>query len=202
MSKASRRRHRKKQKLDAAQAAEMQPPTQTPRTSGGLGGSSVASIDSRTPGKDIRLIGAALRNRWQLPDEAFTSLPDAMLGIALDTNMEPRVRVGSARVFTAMHGQNEDADRPDGVPDPSVNVTVNNQVNIVEATNAAAKGMLNEPEYLDYLRDCAVTDDAGLICQNGQPEHAPAVANGQTPVVHRPGNNGHAHGSNGVDPGH
>ena len=59
---------------------------------GGLGGGAkpvptpvptVAQIDPRTPGKDLRLIASAVRKGWVIPDEAMTVLPAALLRVAL-----------------------------------------------------------------------------------------------------------------------
>jgi hypothetical protein len=126
---------------------------------GGLGGGAkptpapvptVAQIDPRTPGKDLRLIASAVRKGWVIPDEAMTVLPAALLRVALDKNEEVRARVNAAKVVVAMHGQNEPA------PPAEVNVGVSVSV------GDTVRGLLHEQGYLDYLRN---TGDHG---PNGQ----------------------------------
>lgn len=126
---------------------------------GGLGGGAkptpppvptVAQIDPRTPGKDLRLIASAVRKGWVIPDEAMTVLPAALLRVALDRNEEVRARVNAAKVVVAMHGQNE--------PAPAAEVNVGVSVSVGDTV----QGLLHEPEYLDYLRN------SRTVRRNGQ----------------------------------
>jgi hypothetical protein len=121
---------------------------------GGLGGGSgplvppafvppaspAVEIDQRTPGKDLRLIGAAVRRGWVVTDRMLESIPLAMAQLVLRGEDE-RARVNAAKVLVDMHGQNEPA------PLAEVNVGVNVSV------GDTVQGLLNEPGYLDYLRD-------------------------------------------------
>lgn len=161
-----------------------------PQLKGGLGGSSGplipetvedSYVDQRTPGKDLRTIQAAVSRGWQIRPAAMSALPDAMLRIALDSDMQTRARVSAAKVIVAMHGQNEPA------PVSTVNVGVS--MNAAEAVKAA----LNEPDYIRYVH-ARRSADAGDLCLNGHGGSLPAATshNGD-----RRGNNGHHHGENG-----
>ena len=99
-----------------------------------------AEVDSRTPGKDLRLIGAAVRRGWVVSDQMLAAIPVAMANLALRGEDE-RARVNAARVLVEMHGQNDPA------PVAEVNVGVNVSV------GDTVQGLLHEPEYLDYLRN-------------------------------------------------
>lgn len=127
---------------------------------GGLGGgagkplvptpaSPGAEVDSRTPGKDLRLIGAAVRRGWVVSDQMLAAIPVAMANLALRGEDE-RARVNAAKVLVEMHGQNDPA------PVAEVNVGVNVSV------GDTVQGLLHEPEYLDYLRN------SRTVRRNGQ----------------------------------
>ena len=108
-----------------------------------------AEVDSRTPGKDVRLIGAAVRRGWVVSDQMLAAIPVAMANLALRGEDE-RARVNAARVLVEMHGQNDPA------PVAEVNVGVNVSV------GDTVQGLLHEPEYLDYLRN------SRTVRRNGQ----------------------------------
>ena len=108
-----------------------------------------AEVDSRTPGKDVRLIGAAVRRGWVVSDQMLAAIPVAMANLALRGEDE-RARVNAARVLVQMHGQNDPA------PQTEVNVGVNVSV------GDTVQGLLHEPEYLDYLRN------SRTVRRNGQ----------------------------------
>ena len=108
-----------------------------------------AEVDSRTPGKDVRLIGAAVRRGWVVSDQMLAAIPVAMANLALRGEDE-RARVNAAKVLVEMHGQNDPA------PVAEVNVGVNVSV------GDTVQGLLHEPEYLDYLRN------SRTVRRNGQ----------------------------------
>ena len=120
---------------------------------GGLGGQSgplippaiaqspAATIDERTAGKDLRLIGMAVRKGWAIPDVIMEKLPTKLGLIAMDDGRDDRARINAAKVLVQMHGQNDPA------PMAEVNVGVNVSV------GDTVQGLLHEPEYLDYLRN-------------------------------------------------
>lgn len=108
-----------------------------------------AEIDQRTAGKDVRLIGAAVRRGWVVSDQMLAAIPVAMANLALRGEDE-RARVNAARVLVEMHGQNDPA------PVAEVNVGVNVSV------GDTVQGLLHEPEYLDYLRN------SRTVRRNGQ----------------------------------
>jgi len=83
---------------------------------GGKGGVAVS--------RDVRLLNRALRQGWDIPEAAFSVLPNEMVKIAvgmdaerkplIDGNGKPismRTRIGAARVVAMMHSQNQ-ADDP------------------------------------------------------------------------------------------
>ena len=70
------------------------------------GGGSLLS-DRASSVKDIRLIGSAIRNGWDIPDETRQALPKVLSDMALDAMEDPKARIAAARVLVAMHGQNQ-----------------------------------------------------------------------------------------------
>ena len=108
-----------------------------------------AEVDQRTAGKDVRLIGAAVRRGWVVSDQMLAGIPVAMANLALRGEDE-RARVNAAKVLVEMHGQNDPA------PVAEVNVGVNVSV------GDTVQGLLHEPEYLDYLRN------SRTVRRNGQ----------------------------------
>jgi len=110
----------------------------------------VAQVDPRTPGQDLRLIGAAVRKGWVIREEVMSRLPDAMSMLALDSKRDDRTRINAARVLVSMHGQNEPA------PAAAVQVNVNGTADTVAA-------MLQEPGYVRWAQGEAVSD-SGTVC--------------------------------------
>ena len=80
---------------------------------------SALQIDQRTPGKDLRLIGAAVRRGWLISDEMLKGIPVAMAQLVLRGEDE-RARVNAAKVLVEMYGQNN----PPASKGSSVNVGV------------------------------------------------------------------------------
>ena len=78
---------------------------------GGLGSGSgplipVADTPSRTEQSDIKLIGQAVRQRWNVPDLVLDKLPTQIARIAADERREDRARIAAAKVLVSMIGQN------------------------------------------------------------------------------------------------
>ena len=113
----------------------------------------VAQVDPRTPGRDLRLLGAAVRKGWVIPDGAMAAIPNEMVRLAVDREIDPRARVGAARVLVAMHGQNEP------VMPAAVQVNVNGTAETVAA-------MLQEPGYVRWAQGEAVSDTS-IVCPSG-----------------------------------
>ncbi|NBT33774.1 MAG: hypothetical protein EBT13_18235, partial [Rhodobacteraceae bacterium] len=90
----------------------------SPDASGAQPASPAVQIDPRTPGKDVRLLGAAVRRGWVVTDQMLAGIPVAMANLALRGEDE-RARVNAAKVLVEMHGQNEPA------PAAAVQVNVN-----------------------------------------------------------------------------
>ena len=79
---------------------------------GGLGGGAGSplipepQLPSRTEASDIKLIGAAVRQKWNVPDLVLDKLPTQIARIAADERREDRARIAAAKVLVAMIGQN------------------------------------------------------------------------------------------------
>ena len=108
-----------------------------------------AEVDSRTPGKDLRLIGAAVRRGWVVSDQMLAAIPVAMANLALRGEDE-RARVNAARVLVEMHGQND--------PAPQASV----QVGVSVDTGAAVAALLREPGYVRFAHSEATPDASDI----------------------------------------
>ena len=78
---------------------------------GGLGTSSgplipVADVPSRTEQSDLKLLGQAVRQKWNVPDLVLEKLPTQIARIAADEKREDRARIAAAKVLVSMIGQN------------------------------------------------------------------------------------------------
>lgn len=120
--------------------------------SGGLGVSPALEIDSRTPGKDLRLLRRAIRNKWAIRDAAFQALPDAMLKIALDGEIDARSRVNAAKAIVSMHGQNCDDEKEQEPQQSQVNVAVINCDRLLPTPDAAQERILEAAEAIRIQR--------------------------------------------------
>jgi hypothetical protein len=93
---------------------------------GGLGGSAPGplipqpQLPSRTEASEIKLVGAAVRQRWNVPDVVLDKLPTQIARIAADERREDRARIAAAKVLVTMIGQNNST----GNQGTSVNVGV------------------------------------------------------------------------------
>ena len=111
----------------------------SPDAAGSPPASPALEVDQRTAGKDLRLLGAAVRRGWVIPDTMLEQLPKVMLGIAYRGEDE-RARVNAAKVIVEMYKAND--------PQPLAEVNVGVAVSVGDTV----QGLLNEPGYLDYLR--------------------------------------------------
>ena len=93
---------------------------------GGLGGGAPGPLipspptPSRTEASEIKLVGAAVRQKWNVPDVVLEKLPTQIARIAADDKREDRARIAAAKVLVAMIGQNNNT----GSSGTSVNVGV------------------------------------------------------------------------------
>jgi hypothetical protein len=93
---------------------------------GGLGGGAPGPLipspppPSRTEASEIKLVGAAVRQKWNVPDVVLEKLPTQIARIAIDEKREDRARIAAAKVLVAMIGQNNNT----GSSGTSVNVGV------------------------------------------------------------------------------
>lgn len=111
----------------------------SPDAAGAPPASPAVQIDPRTPGKDVRLLGAAVRRGWVVTDQMLAGIPVAMANLAIRGEDE-RARVNAAKVLVEMHAAND--------PAPVAEVNVGVQVSVGETV----QGLLHEPDYLDFLR--------------------------------------------------
>jgi hypothetical protein len=74
----------------------------------GAGGPLIPTTDtpSRTEASDLKLIGAAVRQKWNVPDAVLEKLPTQIASIAADKGREDRARIAAAKVLVSMIGQN------------------------------------------------------------------------------------------------
>lgn len=87
-------------------------PTTSPHPGGG-GERVTAELNSPSA---VNLIGRAIRERWELPEQLYRILPLELLRLVTARDKlgnpieQPRTRVAAARVLAVLHGQNQKAD--------------------------------------------------------------------------------------------
>lgn len=59
---------------------------------------------------DAKLIGRAIRERWNIPPEVLDRLPLKALQIATDPTSRKREQIQAMKLLGAMHASNQDAD--------------------------------------------------------------------------------------------
>jgi hypothetical protein len=97
---------------------------------GGLGGGAPGPLipepatPSRTEASELKLIGQAVRQRWNVPELALDRLPAVMAQMAADSRREDRARIAAAKVLVAMVGQNNSTGSGGGT-NVNVGVVVN-----------------------------------------------------------------------------
>ena len=55
---------------------------------------------------DIRMLGMAIRKKWEIPEAIMDQLPKVLANLVVKAE-DDRTRIGAARVLVAMHGQNQ-----------------------------------------------------------------------------------------------
>lgn len=121
---------------------------------------------------DLKMIEQAIRNKWDINEKLFSSLPALAEGMAFDQDRGDRARCTAIRILMEMHKQNQDADSPQS-SDVYVNVGV-----AVDQAREVHKQLVHDEDYLDYLRASTRDGDAGLTGHNGQ---SGALENGSAP---------------------
>jgi hypothetical protein len=81
--------------------------------------------DAHYQHRDIRLLGRAVNEGWEVRPDMLKSLPDAMYDIAMNAKEETPQRVNAARVVVMMHESNIKATAPRPASPGKVDVTVN-----------------------------------------------------------------------------
>jgi hypothetical protein len=110
-------------------------------------------IDPHHSRRDLRMIEAAIKKGWKIPEDVRARLPEAIAEIALNEGTDKsgkkqkkrydvRARVGAARVLVQMdrangqHDRNEQREREADAPPPSTQINVGVQVNTGEQPQA------------------------------------------------------------------
>ena len=99
---------------------------------GGLGGGAPGplipepQVPSRTEASEVKLVGAAVRQKWNVPDVVLERLPTQIARIAADERREDRARIAAAKVLVQMVAQNNTPEATGGTH-VTVGVQVNNQ---------------------------------------------------------------------------
>ena len=152
-------------------------------------GSSISPHNGRA---DTALIERAVRNKWLIPEQAYSIVPSEMVKIVVGlgpkgqpAKYSTRNRISAARVVATFHGQNEAAAQPSGS-----GVTVN--VGVAVGMQAVRQELLADERYLDYLDSDSGHSDASPVRGNGQPG---PVGASETPVASQPTNPANANGN-------
>ena len=150
------------------------------------------TVDRRTGGQDIRLYRRAIQEGWNVPGASKKVIVDELTRIVLQIerdgskrDVDPRNIIQASKALIA--ADSNDVRIQLGAEDKGVHVNVGVQTNVVMPT----RDLLNEPGYLDYLRNraSAADSDAGPVCESGEPG---AVEGGASPNGDRPPlDNGH-----------
>jgi hypothetical protein len=103
---------------------------------------------------DMKLIEQAFKQRWEMSPEKKTELMEKLFKIATeDSNATNREIISAARAIIAAEAQNQ-ADEKTATPSQTGQVNV--QVNIGNTIQSA----LNEPDYIEFLRQRALAEDS------------------------------------------
>lgn len=137
-----------------------------------IGGQPV--VDPRTGGKDMRLLRRAIREDWPITPEIRRLIVNQM-ALTAGRSEDERNRIAAAKVLVAadsINARREATDMQAEKLPPAVAVGV--QVNVNE------EAALNDPRYLEWLRQCALQSQgyASTIrdCgESGTLEHRPAL---------------------------
>lgn len=121
---------------------------------GGLGGGAPGPLipqpppPNRTEASDIKLMGQAVRQKWNVPDLVLEKLPLHMARIATDENRDDRPRIAASRVLVQMVAQNNDDGKTQNL-NVGVNVTSNDVSAFIRVE--AAKLDSQDPEVVAQL---------------------------------------------------
>lgn len=69
--------------------------------------------DEHQLGRDVRVIGRAARNRWNLGDRLRDELLDEMVPLVRDRNMDPKVRVAAFKAIVSADNSDHQRDKLD-----------------------------------------------------------------------------------------
>jgi hypothetical protein len=118
------------------------PPPPSQPEKGGIGGLPV--VDSRTRGRDIRLIRRAVLNGWNVPEHIKQVVVETMAGLVAGRNVQGdpievdvRSKINAARVLVsadAVDARMENSDKP--TTQVNVNVSNETQINLAGLSDA------------------------------------------------------------------
>lgn len=198
----TRSRQRKKAKQRALKQEQQKTPEDDESSRGKAVSEPVLLNDPRKTYDDIRLIGRAVKHRWEVPEDDCRFLVKRLREVidkrkvtvhTKDGPVSDEVQadinaIAAGRVLTVIVGQNQADDHMElkaAQPGTQVNVNVGVQVN-----HAVQSAVGTEPEYLDWVRQQQLADSGNpdVVGSNGfaakVPDSAPRLGTG-------PGSNGH-----------
>lgn len=135
---------------------------------------------------DLRLLGQAIRHRWDIPEKVYKEAPEEMERIIKTGSL--RERCSAATILAKMHEQNE-----------GTHSTVEVGIGIAtgEAVRDAMGAIGSDAGYQEYLRSGASDSDASAICEAGIGGDADALEAREASRRNGSGRNGRAAGRNG-----
>jgi hypothetical protein len=146
---------------------------------------------------DCQLIVKSTKKRWPISPRVRRMLTSRLDAILSDPESEHRVLIQAARALLEAEKQNQNDEMAAGGIAPGR--TVNNTQITINGSDvrAGVRELLNEPDYVEYLRQRTTSADcdAGLICQIREPVNGKALENGSSHGGPGPGTNGHRNGS-------
>lgn len=137
---------------------------------------------------NMRLVNRAIRNGWNVPQEVKARVVKQMSKIVSQSE-EERNKIAAAKVLVSADSVDVAREK---MEQPQAGTTVNVAVGV--SVSGVRQQLLNDPEYLDYLRSrpVACDSDAGAIREGGE---QPSLETGEPSNGVGPGHNGHANGN-------
>lgn len=138
-----------------------------------------------TPKMQNKLIRMAVRNRWKIKPEDQVKAVEVTVANMLAE--DGRVSNGAIKNMLAMLSQNQKLVEMSSEPKP-----VQHEHHVTgSVVHAAVRGeVINDPAFLEYLRNHQSDGDTGAVCQSS----GPTLEAGFAPEVPGPSTNGHANG--------
>ena len=150
-----------------------------PETAGVLGDGALH------PGKyNMALMRRAIKGKWPITREIRQKVIDQMV-LVVDCAESDRDKIGAAKVIVSADGMNA---KREATATPQQHEHHHSGA-VVHATVRGE--LMNDPAYLEYLRNHQGDGDTGSICESS----GPTLEAGSTPEVSRQGTSGHLNGN-------